>query len=99
MRMPDPIWKMIYSSDRRKHSHRCRVCAKIVKQGEVVFMARVMGKKTQVIHETPCSEFKLDGMTHYELLKYHGMMYLAACGFSEAKKWLEQKDSEFRARS
>lgn len=59
-------------------------------------MTRVIGKKTQVIHETPCSEYKLDGLTQYELLEYHGLAYLAACGFSEAKKRIEQKDSQLR---
>jgi len=90
--MPDAYWRMTYSADRRKHRHRCRCCNRIVQPGEEVYMARLLGGKTKVIHVEGCSDSEImsrTGVTQLDLLECHGMSYLAGCGFSAAQEWLD----------
>lgn len=48
-RMPTQCWDAAYSASRRKHHHRCRVCNRILKDGESVIMLRVQ-HGTKAIH-------------------------------------------------
>ena len=43
-------WECDYAHDRRKHRHRCRVCAKVITAGERVMMAKVANRKTYAMH-------------------------------------------------
>lgn len=81
---------MTYSASRRKHHHRCQHCRRIVQDGEQVLMARVSGKVTRVLHDTDqCARFVYsDGITAQELMRQHGLAYLAGCGFSAARNEL-----------
>jgi hypothetical protein len=59
MRPPSPTWELNYASDRRKHSHRCRCCDRIIQAGERVLMIRLRGfrgKKTWALHVVPCAD-------------------------------------------
>ena len=63
------LWKMVYSDSRRKHSHRCRVCNKVLSSGEECFMSRI-GNKTKAIH-ADCGSVRVgDGAIadHLELM-------------------------------
>lgn len=56
MRAPSPTWETTYASNRRKHSHRCRCCDRIIAEGERVLMVRLRGyrgNKTWAIHLDP----------------------------------------------
>lgn len=90
MKMPPPLWPAVYSSIRRKHSHRCQCCRKIIAEGEAVLMARVVGKATRCMHEACAAKpFGGSSLTGRDFLEGWGMEYLAACGFPEAKAFIE----------
>ena len=90
MKMPEPIWSMTYSASRRKHHHRCQFCNRVVRDGEQVLMARVSGKRTRVVHDTDaCARAQCGGLTTQELMRRHGLEYLAGCGFSAARNELD----------
>ncbi|TCL70610.1 hypothetical protein [Rhizobium sp. BK251] len=88
--MPKPFWSMTYASDRRKHSHRCQCCRKIIAEGDAVIMARVVGKATRCIHES-CAKKPYGGskFSWRDALEAWGMEYLANCGFQKAKDFVE----------
>jgi len=46
------MWEAVYANDRRKHRHRCRICEKICKVGDLVIMWR-SGRSTYAAH-TEC---------------------------------------------
>lgn len=89
MSMPSPIWSMNYSSSRRKSSHRCWCCNKVIKEGEAVLMARVTGKATRCMHEA-CSEkpYGASAFSGRDYLEAWGMEYLANIGFTAAKTFM-----------
>jgi hypothetical protein len=80
---------MTYSSSRRKHSHRCWSCNKVVKEGETVLMARVTGKATRCMHEN-CAAKPYGGsdFTGRDFLEAWGMEYLANVGYEAAKLFM-----------
>ena len=43
------LFETIYAHDRRKHSHRCRCCSRIIKTGERVLMMLVQ-RGTWALH-------------------------------------------------
>ena len=43
-------WETDYRHGRRAHRHRCFACARILTEGERVFMARVGAKTTRAVH-------------------------------------------------
>lgn len=90
MKMPAAIWPMTYSASRRKHSHRCQCCRKIIAEGEAVLMARVVGKATRCMHED-CAAKPFGGstLTGRDFLEGWGMEYLAGCGWPQARAWLD----------
>lgn len=88
MKMPAPYWPMTYSSSRRKHSHRCWSCNKVVKEGEEVLMARVSGKATRCMHEECASKPFSDGFTGRDFLEAWAMEYLSAIGYPEAVSFM-----------
>lgn len=85
MQMPAPTWEMIYAADRRKHRHRCCACNRIVQPGERVVMARVAQAKTRVIHAACQGQEATNGFSWSDLLRAHGIMFLASLGWKEAK--------------
>lgn len=90
MDMPNAIWTATYKSDRRKHSHRCRYCRKIIAEGDTVVMARVVGRATRCMHEDCASKpFGGSGLTGRDFLEGWGMQYLAACGFRQAQAFMD----------
>jgi hypothetical protein len=89
MKMPAPVWETTYSASRRKHHHRCRHCNCIVKDGERVLMARVRSRRTKVLHTECADAASFDGLTARELLTAHGMEYLAGCGYTAARSYLD----------
>jgi hypothetical protein len=89
MKMPDAYWTVTYSSSRRKHNHRCCSCRKIIQDGETVLMARVIGKATKCMHDSCAkSPYGSPGYVGSDFLEAWGMEYLAACGWSQAKSFL-----------
>lgn len=92
MKMPAACWKMTYAAGRRKHRHRCTHCNRIVKPGEEVYMARVIAQRgrTRVLHIDCADAVVVHGATERELLECHGMQYLAALGYAQARKWLDK---------
>lgn len=88
MKMPSAYWIMAYTASKRKHNHRCQCCNKIVADGEQVYMARIAGFKTRVLHVDCASRISFNGFTCLQYLEAHGMGYLASCGWKEAKDWL-----------
>lgn len=49
------LFKVVYAHGRRKHSHRCRACWKVMSAGDPALMLR-LGRKTVVIHEECCGK-------------------------------------------
>jgi hypothetical protein len=89
MQMLEATWEMDYSASRRQHHHRCCSCRKIIKDGERVFMARVVGKATRCMHDSCAkSPYGFPGYTGRDFLEAWGMEYLAACGWQKAKQFL-----------
>lgn len=82
---------MTYSSSRRKHSHRCQCCRKIIQEGDTVIMAKVVGKATRCMHEACAAKpFAASRFTGREFLEAWGMEYLAACGWEAAKAFMSE---------
>lgn len=51
MRNPERVWVAPYANDRRKHSHRCVACSRIIKAGEPVIMGRPRNEtRTKAVH-------------------------------------------------
>lgn len=90
MKMPAPVWSMTYSADRRRSRHRCACgCNTIVQPGDTVLMARV-GKATRVVKAAPGhADRRHGGYTAAERLEAWGMEHLAACGWAEARRWID----------
>lgn len=89
MKMPEPVWAMTYSSSRRKHSHKCWSCNKVLKEGEAVVMARVLGKATRCMHETCAAKpYGASSFKGRDFLEAWGMEYLANVGYPAAKSFL-----------
>lgn len=88
--MPAAVWPMTYARSRRKHSHRCQGCRRIIQVGERVIMARVSGKTTRCAHKA-CAELRTAGgtCTVEELMEAQGMTYLARVGWRQAQRWIE----------
>ena len=85
MKAPDQSWRMTYSADRRKHSHRCVQCHRIVRSGQEVIMVR-RNRGTYVVHVEPCSNLEhTNGFTYAEAFHFWGVERNAALGFREAK--------------
>lgn len=89
MKTPDAFWSMTYSASRRKHHHRCACCKRIIRDGETVLMARVVGKATRVLHEECAAKPYGNGHTFRDGLEAWGMHYLAECGWSSAKQFIQ----------
>ncbi len=89
MKMPVPYWQTTYSSSRRKHSHRCRGCNKVISEGETVLMARVSGKATRCMHEECASKPLADGFTGRDFLEAWAMEHLSRIGYPEAVSFME----------
>lgn len=89
--MPAATWPMTYSSSRRKHSHRCQCCRKVITEGELVLMAKVVGKATRCLH-TACADRPYPTATSQlkwrDALEGWGMEYLASCGWKAAKAFI-----------
>lgn len=56
-------WEADYRHDRRLHRHRCRVCAKVLNEGERVMMAKVAGRKTYAMHIEHADEIVQPGQS------------------------------------
>jgi hypothetical protein len=85
MQMPDQTWIMTYSADRRKHSHRCVACSRIVGEGQEVIMLR-QDRGSKVVHLYPCSTNQHSpGVTYGEAFRLWGIERNARLGFREAK--------------
>lgn len=96
MKSPNPIWKMTYKSSRRKHSHRCRECWAVIKEGEEIYMARVKTKVTWCVH-TECGDVFIEGSkTHtvYDRLRLQGMEHLVKVGFHSLKKDVDELSAQ-----
>lgn len=92
MKMPAATWPMIYWSSRRKHNHRCQCCRKIIAEGDEVLMAKVVGKASRCVHVACASRpypTQDSPLTWRDALEGWGMEYLAACGWPEAKDFIE----------
>lgn len=100
MKMPEPVWEMDYSHDRRAHRHRCLYCNKIVNADERVWMAKtLLGTYTKVLHAA-CAEMPhgTPGQTPWTMLdglRRSGLDYLASTGWSQAAE--EAKEMDFQA--
>lgn len=66
MKRPEPFWETDYQHDRRKHSHRCRICNRIINSGERVFMCRV-AKGTFAAHVEHDTQELRDKLTAWGL--------------------------------
>jgi hypothetical protein len=88
MKMPDPYWPMVYSSYRRKHSHRCWGCNRVVKEGESVLIARVGSKTTRCMHEECASKPYADGFTGRDFLEAWAMEHLSRIGYPAAVSFM-----------
>jgi hypothetical protein len=76
---------MTYSASRRKHSHRCTVCRKIVADGAEVIMLRE-DKGSKVVHVEPCSARQHSpGVDHAEAFRLWGVDRNARLGFRDAQ--------------
>jgi hypothetical protein len=88
MRPPSPTWETTYASNRRKHSHRCRCCDRIIAEGERVLMVRLRGfrgNKTWAIHIDPCSgrlHSPDSGWTWRDAFTCWGTEHLRQCGWA-----------------
>lgn len=49
------VWETTYRCDRRKHHHRCRVCNRIVKDGEMVLMGYPRGQRGSYAIHASCA--------------------------------------------
>lgn len=76
------LFPIMYKSDRRKHSHRCRACWKIVEDGEKVFMLRV-NRKTTVLHEACQNCGHTENNTWLDAFTCWAIQHLIALGFAE----------------
>lgn len=90
MKIPDAYWSMTYSSSRRKSSHRCWSCRKVIKEGEAVVMARVVGKATRCMHESCAAKpYAASDFSGRDFLEAWGMEYLANVGYLDAKAFID----------
>src|SRR5262245_61215877 len=85
MPTPSPSWESSYRSDRRKHSHRCRCCNRIIKDGERVLMIRLRGfrgNKTWALHIVACADQPhTNGWTWRDAFECWGTEHLRRCGY------------------
>jgi len=85
MKAPDQSWRMTYSADRRKHSHRCVACSRIVGEGQEVIMLR-QDRGSKVVHVDPCSTNQHSpDVTYGEAFRLWGIERNARLGFRDAK--------------
>ena len=67
-------WETDYRHDRRKHRHRCFACARILAEGERVFMAKVAGTKTTRAAHLACTDTIASGdWTYRRLMTAHAL--------------------------
>lgn len=54
-------------------------------------MAKMANGKTKVLHVEGCADqIAVNNVTELELLECHGMKYVAARGYPDAQKWLDE---------
>lgn len=83
MKRPEPVWETDYKSGRRKHSHRCFCCRKVIKPGERVLMCIYPGPKTRACHidhaDKPYAD--QDGISVRDVMRHWGLDALKLKGF------------------
>lgn len=57
-------WVYQHTNARRKHSHRCRCCWKVIQPGEPVLVLRLDAHKTWMLHNS-CEEAKHTETTNW----------------------------------
>ena len=90
MRAAAATWEASYAHDRRKSRHRCRVCSRVLTDGESVVMTRVSAGKTYAIH-IECAALPA-GTSKYnwrDLLTAWGNAYLRSVGHKVAQHPIE----------
>lgn len=78
------MFPMVYKSDRRKHSHRCRCCWEIVEDSDAVIMLRQSHKLTWVLHDRCAHIPHTEGNSWRDAFKCWAIKNLVALGYTEA---------------